>query len=382
MSTAREAAREEFPDLDVTVRGAISIAPRLQDPLAELVKIDPKSIGVGQYQHDVNQPALKKRLDQEVDSCVNAVGVNLNTASYHLLSHVSGIGPALAKRIVEYRKGDGLFRSRFELLAVARFSQKTFEQAAGFLRIPGGTHPLDNTGVHPERYPTLEAFAARLNKQVADLTGAGVELITRSEELRKKFGDFTFEDIVKELRRPGRDPREQFVTVAYREDIHEIGDLSPGMICPGVITNVTNFGAFGDIGVHQDGLVHISQLSDRFVKDPREVVGPGDRVTVRVLEVKLEKRQIALSMRSDAKGREQAHEQRPGARREGEKRVGESDQPRPAGSFNGSGANSVHRATGATVVSQWHFMPRALLPTLVEPVLLLGAPLMYRTALS
>ncbi len=297
--SASAAAREEFPELDVTVRGAISIARRLQDPLAELVKIDPKSIGVGQYQHDVSQPALKKSLDLVVDSCVNAVGVNLNTASYHLLEHVSGIGPAMAKKIVEHRATNGLFTSRQQLLDIPRFSKKTFEQAAGFLRIPAADHPLDNTGVHPERYPALEALAVKLGKNVGDLTGSGVELIKQSEEFKSEVGEFTFADIITELAKPGRDPREEFSAFAYREDIHELKDLQPGMTCPGIVTNVTNFGAFVDIGVHQDGLVHISQLSNRFVKDPRDVVNPGDRVTVRVIEVNLEKNQIALSMKPE-----------------------------------------------------------------------------------
>ncbi len=300
--SASAAAREEFPELDVTVRGAISIARRLQDPLAELVKIDPKSIGVGQYQHDVSQLALKKSLDLVVDSCVNAVGVNLNTASYHLLEHVSGIGPAMAKKIVEHRASNGLFTSRQQLLDVPRFSKKMFEQSAGFLRIPNAEHPLDNTGVHPERYPALDALAARLGKGVTELTGSGVDLIKQSEEFKSEVGEFTFADIVTELAKPGRDPRDEFSAFAYREDVHEIKDLKPGMACPGIVTNVTNFGAFVDIGVHQDGLVHISRLSDRFVKDPREVVSPGDRVTVRVLEVNLDKNQIALTMKSDAGG--------------------------------------------------------------------------------
>ncbi|HKX29040.1 MAG TPA: Tex family protein [Blastocatellia bacterium] len=298
--SASEVAREEFPALDVTVRGAISIARRLQDPLAELVKIDPKSIGVGQYQHDVNQTALKKSLDLVVDSCVNSVGVNLNTASYHLLARVSGIGPALAKKIVEHRAEKGLFNSREELNEIPRFSKKTFEQAAGFLRIPGGANPLDNTGVHPERYPLLVGLAEQLGKNLADLLGSGVGEVKQARTLREEIGEFTFDDIVKELEKPGRDPREEFASFEYREDIHQLADLQPGMICPGIVTNVTNFGAFVDIGVHQDGLVHISQLSNRFVKDPRLVVSPGDRVKVRVVEVNLEKNQIALSMKLDA----------------------------------------------------------------------------------
>jgi uncharacterized protein len=298
--SASEVAREEFPDLDLTVRGAISIARRLQDPLAELVKTDPKSIGVGQYQHDVNQPALKKSLDLVVDVCVNSVGVNLNTASSHLLARVSGIGPAMAKKIVEYRGTKGLFESRQQLLEIPRFSAKVFEQAAGFLRIPNSAHPLDNTGVHPERYTALEQLAARLGKGVGELTGSGVELVKQAEDLKAEVGEFTFADIIAELEKPGRDPREEFSAFAFREDIHEVKDLQPGMTCPGIVTNVTNFGAFVDIGVHQDGLVHISQLSNKFVKDPRDVVNPGDRVTVRVLEVNLEKQQIALTMKSDA----------------------------------------------------------------------------------
>jgi uncharacterized protein len=296
--SASDVAREEFPNLDVTVRGAISIARRLQDPLAELVKVDPKSIGVGQYQHDVSPAALKKSLDVVVDSCVNQVGVNLNTASYHLLGHVSGIGPGLAKAIVEHRGKEGLFRSRTALLEVPRFSAKVFEQAAGFLRIPEGENPLDNTGVHPERYAVLERLAEQLHVPVAGLLGAGVKLVKQARELEEVLGAFTFADVIAELEKPGRDPRESFAPFSYRQDIHTLDDLQPGMVCPGIVTNVTNFGAFVDIGVHQDGLVHISQLADRFVKDPRDVVSAGDRVSVRVIEVKLDKQQIALSMKS------------------------------------------------------------------------------------
>jgi uncharacterized protein len=234
-----------------------------------------------------------------IDSCVNQVGVNLNTASYHLLSHVSGIGPALAKAIVERRGKDGLFRSRAQLLEVPRFSKRVFEQAAGFLRIPEGANALDNTGVHPERYGVLEGLAARLDVPVEGLLGAGVKLVREAAELKSEVGAFTFDDIVAELEKPGRDPRAGFVAFSFRQDIHAVADLQPGMVCPGIVTNVTNFGAFVDIGVHQDGLVHISQLADRFVKDPREVVSPGDRVTVRVLEVKREKNQIALTMKAE-----------------------------------------------------------------------------------
>ncbi len=297
--SASEVAREEFPELDVTVRGAISIGRRLQDPLAELVKIDPKSIGVGQYQHDVPAHSLKKSLQRVVELSVNSVGVNVNTASTHLLAYVSGIGPALAKALVEKRNEKGLFRSRAELLEIPFFSTKTFEQAAGFLRVPNGTNPLDNTGVHPERYSVLEAFAQTVDKPVASLLGAGASTVRSSRELQEQLGAFTFGDLVAELEKPGRDPRESFTPFSFREDIFEMKDLQAGMACPGIVTNVTNFGAFVDIGVHQDGLVHLSQLANRFVRDPREVVNPGDRVQVRVLEVNLEKKQISLTMRAE-----------------------------------------------------------------------------------
>ena len=299
--SASEVARREFPDLDLTVRGAISIARRFQDPLAELVKVDPKSIGVGQYQHDVNQQSLKGSLERVVESCVNSVGVNLNTASEYLLSFVSGIGPALAKAIVEFRSQRGLFASRQQLLEVPRFGAKAFEQAAGFLRVLDGQNPLDATGVHPERYGVLEDYAEGRGMAVASLLGDGVKALRADRALKERLGEFTFGDIVAELEKPGRDPRDPFVTMEFRDGISEIADLTEGMVCPGVVTNVTNFGAFVDIGVHQDGLVHISQLSDTFVKDPREVVSPGQRVTVRVLEVNREKKQIALSMKSEDK---------------------------------------------------------------------------------
>jgi uncharacterized protein len=295
--SASELAREELPHQDVTVRGAVSIARRLQDPLAELVKVEPKSIGVGQYQHDISERALERSLMGVVESCVNQVGVNLNTASAPLLAQVSGIGPALAKAIVEHRREHGLFAGRAGLMDVPRFSTKAFEQSAGFLRVPGAAHPLDNTGVHPERYALLEALAERLGKPVGELLGPGAELVRQATELRAELGDFTFEDVVKELEKPGRDPRESFVPFAFRDDVAELKDLKPGLVCPGIVTNVTNFGAFVDVGVHQDGLVHISQMGERFVKDPRQGVSPGDRVTVRVLKVDLEKKQISLSMR-------------------------------------------------------------------------------------
>lgn len=315
--SASDVAREEFPDLDLTVRGAISIARRLQDPLAELVKVDPKSIGVGQYQHDVSQTALKKSLSEVVESCVNGVGVDLNTASAPLLSYVAGIGPALAKSIVEHRKTNGLFSERDQLLKVTRFSPKVYEQAAGFLRIPQSKQPLDSTGVHPERYAAVRDMAAELSVPVTGLFGENAKKILA---LRSKWaqiiGEFTFDDIVRELEKPGRDPRDPFKVFAFRDDIFEVKDLKEGMICPGIVTNVTNFGAFVDIGVHQDGLVHISELSTKFVDDPRKVVNPGDQVTIRVLGVDMEKTQISLSMITDpAAQRERAPRAEAGAGR-------------------------------------------------------------------
>jgi protein Tex len=298
--SASEGAREELPDLDVTVRGAVTIARRLQDPLAELVKTEPRSLGVGQYQHDVSLHALETSLAEVVDSCVNSVGVDLNTASRHLLTHVSGIGPVLAEAIVSHRQEKGLFKSRQELLDVPRFGTKAFEQAAGFLRVPGSANPLDNTGVHPERYGALEGLAERLGKKVEELLGPGVALVREAATLKEELGEWTYEDVLRELEKPGRDPRASFTPFAFREDVRALEDLKPGMTCPGIVTNVTNFGAFVDVGVHHDGLVHISQLGDHFVKDPRTAVKPGDRVEVRVLKVDLDKRQISLTMRKAA----------------------------------------------------------------------------------
>lgn len=297
--SASEVAREEFPDLDVTVKGAISIARRLQDPLAELVKVDPKSIGVGQYQHDVNQSQLKKSLEAVVESCVNNVGVDVNTASAALLSHVAGIGPALAKGIVEFRKKT-LFKDRSELLKVPKFSAKVFEQAAGFLRIPQSKQVLDSTGIHPERYQAVTDMAKDLGVSLSEIIGEGAKkLVSHRTKWAQLVGEFTFDDIVKELEKPGRDPRDPFKVFQYRDDIMEVKDLKEGMICPGIVTNVTNFGAFVDIGVHQDGLVHISALSHKFVDDPRKVVNPGDHVTVKVLKVDVVKNQISLTMKMD-----------------------------------------------------------------------------------
>ncbi|HEX2770296.1 MAG TPA: Tex family protein [Geobacteraceae bacterium] len=302
--SASEIAREEFPDLDLTVRGAISIARRLQDPLAELVKVYPKSIGVGQYQHDVSQAMLKKALDNVVESCVNYVGVDLNTASWALLAYVSGLGPALAKGITHYRDENGAFPTRKALLKVPRFGAKAFEQAAGFLRIRGGRHPLDNTAVHPERYPLLEAMAADLGVKLADLAAdpALAGKIDLKRYVSDEVGLPTLRDILDELKKPGRDPRSQFQTASFRDDIREIADLNEGMILQGVVTNVTAFGAFVDIGVHQDGLVHVSHLAQRFVKDPNDAVRVGELVKVKVLSADPRRKRIALSIREAEPG--------------------------------------------------------------------------------
>lgn len=311
--SASDVAREEFPDLDLTVRGAISIARRLQDPLAELVKIDPKSIGVGQYQHDVHQPMLAKKLDEVVESCVNQVGVELNTASAPLLARVAGVGPTLAKRIVEHRAQVGNFRSRKALLDVSGLGPRTFEQAAGFLRVRGGAHPLDASAVHPERYPLVEKMAEDLGVPVASLIG-NAEAIAKIDPQRYfagEVGAFTINDILEELKKPGRDPRSMFEPPRFRDDVRTLEDLKPGMTLEGVVTNVTAFGAFVDIGVHQDGLVHVSKLSDRFVKDPSEVAHVGDRLQVRVLEVDLARKRISLSARKDEEIRPQKSQSGP-----------------------------------------------------------------------
>ena len=302
--SASDIAREEFPDLDLTVRGAISIARRLQDPLAELVKIDAKSIGVGQYQHDVNQTALKKALDAVVESCVNYVGVDLKTASWALLSYVSGIGESLARAIVRYRDEHGAFASRKELLKVPRFGDKAFEQAAGFLRIREGENPLDNTAVHPENYALVKRMATDLGVSVEKLA-ANDELIGLIDLKRYVDGEVglpTLRDIVAELKKPGRDPREAFQAVAFREDVVEIGDLKEGMLLQGTVTNVAAFGAFVDVGVHQDGLVHVSHLADRFIKDPNEAVKVGEIVKVKVLAVDVPRKRISLSIKEALPG--------------------------------------------------------------------------------
>ena len=297
--SASELAAKEFPDLDVSLRGAVSIARRLQDPLAELVKIEPKSIGVGQYQHDVNQGRLAKSLDAVIEDCVNAVGVNVNTASAPLLARISGLNTLLAGNIVAHRDGNGPFQNRLALLEVARLGPKTFEQAAGFLRIPNGDNPLDASAVHPEAYSVVERIITKTGKSVRALMGdtVFVKTINAAEFTDERFGLPTVKDILVELEKPGRDPRPEFRTANFHEGVKSPADLTTGMMLEGVVTNVTNFGAFVDIGVHQDGLVHISALADRFVKDPHSVVKAGQIVKVKVLEVDLPRKRIALTMR-------------------------------------------------------------------------------------
>jgi uncharacterized protein len=302
--SASEVARNEFPDLDLTVRGAVSIGRRLMDPLAELVKIDPKSIGVGQYQHDVDQQALKNSLDDTVISAVNKVGVEVNTASKELLTYVSGLGPQLAQNIVAFRQEFGPFKSRAQLKKVPRLGDKAFEQAAGFLRIRDAKHPLDQSAVHPERYELVEKMAKDLKASVQDLMS--------SEELRAKIvlqnyvsetvGIPTLQDIVEELAKPGRDPRASFEVFQFQDGVNSMADLKVGMKLPGIITNITAFGAFVDIGVHQDGLIHLSHLADRFIKDANEVVKVAQQVEVTVLEVDIARKRIALSRKADPFG--------------------------------------------------------------------------------
>ncbi|MBW7888833.1 MAG: RNA-binding transcriptional accessory protein [Bacteroidetes bacterium] len=300
--SASETARDEFPDLDITVRGAISIGRRLMDPLAELVKIDPKSIGVGQYQHDVDQKLLKKKLEETVQSCVNYVGVDLNTASKELLSYVAGINSSLAKNIVDYRNEHGAFESRNELMEVSKFGPKAFEQSAGFLRIRSGKNPLDASAVHPESYPIVEKMLTdlRLSFDEAVKDSSALDRIEIKKYVTKTVGEPTLRDILSELKKPGRDPRAEFKYAAFKEGIKELSDVSPGMELEGIITNVANFGAFVDIGVHQDGLIHVSQLADRFVEDPKTVVKVGQIVKVRVLEVNEQLKRISLTMKSSA----------------------------------------------------------------------------------
>lgn len=296
--SASKVARDEFPDQDVTVRGAVSIGRRLMDPLAELVKIDPNSIGVGQYQKDVNQTELKKSLDQTVISCVNKVGVNVNTASKHLLTYISGLGPALAQNIVDYRAKNGAFSTRKELLKVPRMGEKAYQQAAGFLRVSGGTNPLDNSAVHPESYWVVEQMAKDLECKVADLIGEkGKDLRSKIDTNKYSIGTLTLSDIIAELEKPGRDPREKLEEFAFSAEVKTLEDIHEGMVLPGIVTNITNFGAFVDIGVHTQGLVHVSEMANKFVKDPNAIVSLHQHVSVRVKEVDLKRNRLSLSMK-------------------------------------------------------------------------------------
>ncbi len=327
--SASEFAAREFPDLDVTIRGAISIARRLQDPLAELVKIDPKSIGVGQYQHDVSQVALSRQLDAVVEDCVNAVGVDLNTASAPLLSRVSGLTASMASNVVEYRQNNGGFKNRKELLKVTRLGPKAFEQAAGFLRITNGDNPLDQSGVHPESYEVVNTIVAKLQKPVTAIIGDHKTLraLNAEEFTSEQFGLPTVKDILSELEKPGRDPRPEFKTAVFQEGVEELKDLRPGMILEGTVTNVTNFGAFVDVGVHQDGLVHISAMSHQFIDNPAKVVKAGDIVKVKIMEVDVARKRIGMSMRLDDQPGEEKSENKPGNRNSGK---GRQSQPAPS----------------------------------------------------
>jgi uncharacterized protein len=343
--SASELAAREFPELDVSLRGAVSIARRLQDPLAELVKIDPKSIGVGQYQHDVNQTRLGRSLDAVVEDCVNAVGVDVNTASVSLLRYVSGLSQSLGQNIVEYRNQHGPFASREQLKKVSRLGPKSFELAAGFLRIAHGENPLDASAVHPEAYPVVEKIVQRTGKDIRELIGnqAFLRSVNAEEFTDERFGLPTVTDIFRELEKPGRDPRPEFKTARFKEGVTELKDLEPGMRLEGVVTNVTNFGAFVDIGVHQDGLVHISHLADKFVRDPREVVRPKDVVKVKVLEVDIPRKRIALSMRSDAAKGEAEPPRREARGPDGKPRSKAAPRPAPQGAMAEALAQALKR---------------------------------------
>jgi protein Tex len=327
--SASELAAQEFPELDVSLRGAVSIARRLQDPLAELVKIEPKAIGVGQYQHDVNQTQLGRTLDAVVEDCVNAVGVEVNTASAPLLARVAGLNAGLARNIVAFRDANGPFRNRREFLKVPRLGEKAFEQSAGFLRIAHGEDPLDASGVHPEAYPVVQRILSGTGRDIRALIGdaATLKALDPARFTDERFGLPTVSDILSELEKPGRDPRPEFRTAAFKEGVEDIKDLAPDMILEGVVTNVTNFGAFVDIGVHQDGLVHISAMADRFVKDPHSVVKAGDLVKVKVIEIDLKRRRIALSMRLAEQSRDHAGSSRPRALESPKGKGGRSGKP-------------------------------------------------------
>ncbi|QSP95849.1 RNA-binding transcriptional accessory protein [Marinobacter salinisoli] len=337
--SASEFAARELPELDVTVRGAVSIARRLQDPLAELVKIEPKSIGVGQYQHDVSQVQLSRSLDAVVEDCVNGVGVDLNTASVPLLSRVSGLNQSIAQNIVDFRNQNGLFSDRKQLLKVSRLGDRTFEQAAGFLRIASGANPLDRSSVHPEAYGVVEAIAAKNQRKVENLIGdaAFLRSLDPKDYVTEQFGLPTVKDIIAELEKPGRDPRPEFRFASFEEGVETLSDLEPGMVLEGSVTNVTNFGAFVDIGVHQDGLVHISALSHTFVNDPRDVVKAGDIVKVKVMDVDIPRKRIALSMRMDDQPGEKTSGPAPRSSR-GEKRSGNAGGRQSKGSQPQQGA--------------------------------------------
>jgi len=346
--SASDLAREEFPELDLTIRGAISIARRLQDPLAELVKIEPKSIGVGQYQHDVHQPLLAKRLGDVVEDCVNHVGVELNTASAQLLSYIAGIGKSLAKKIVVYRDAHGAFGSRAQLMEVSGLGPKAFEQAAGFLRIAGATYPLDQSAVHPERYPLVEQIAKDLGVEVPALIGNQqlVDTIDFSKYVTADVGEPTLRDIAAELAKPGRDPRAEFSPPKFRDDVTAMEDLKVGMVLEGIVTNVTAFGAFVDIGVHNDGLVHVSQLAEQFVKDPAEVVKVGQKLTVRVLEVDNQRKRIALSAKKGGGGSSQPQQRQPRRDGNGNQEGGGPRPPRNRGRGGGGGQRGPQQDHG------------------------------------
>jgi uncharacterized protein len=332
--SASEFASRELPDMDVSIRGAVSIARRLQDPLAELVKIDPKSIGVGQYQHDVGQSQLARSLDAVVEDCVNAVGVDVNTASAPLLARVSGLNASVAQSIVTYRDLKGMFTSRAALREVPRLGEKTFEQAAGFLRVMASANPLDASAVHPESYPLVEKILADIKRDVKGVIGdAGLlKSLNPAKYADEKFGVPTIADILKELEKPGRDPRPEFTTATFKDGVEEIKDLRPDMILEGVVTNVAAFGAFVDIGVHQDGLVHISALSNTFVKDPHSVVKAGQVVKVKVLEVDAKRKRIALTMRlSDSAPVPGAKPEQRGDRNDQKRLAQQQKAPAPAG---------------------------------------------------
>ncbi|MCX7108976.1 MAG: Tex family protein [Proteobacteria bacterium] len=347
--SASELAAKEFPELDVTLRGAVSIARRLQDPLAELVKIDPKSIGVGQYQHDVNQSQLARSLDAVVEDCVNAVGVDVNMASVALLKYISGLSQTIANNIVEFRNQNGPFKNREQLKKVSRLGEKTFEQAAGFLRIMDGDNPLDASAVHPEAYPVVRQIASSKAKDIRELIGniSFLRSVNAGNFIDERFGLPTVTDILQELEKPGRDPRPEFKSVTFMEGVEKITDLKPGMMLEGVVTNVANFGAFVDIGVHQDGLVHISHLADKFIKDPREVVKTGDMVKVKVLEVDVQRQRIALSMKKDAEvPRDAASAAAPVQNRNvggGKRDRRAAEEPKPQGAFADAFAKALKK---------------------------------------